>query len=194
MKFLLFLERIYDFQIVMHSSGKIDVNYRTMFGQVASSTIGVKSPEGNYGLEVVYNDDFIENDLSLSYNTSKWLSTNLISGNPTQLSSGSTATYSVDVKSSGLGEGIYTGYIVNSTNTAIDSDIFPVMLNIQESLLLGDVTQDGVVDVLDIVLLINIIMGQYTPSSLDLLLSDLNEDGTINVQDCILLINIILTN
>ena len=59
---------------------------------------------------------------------------------------------------------------------------------------LGDVTQDGVVDVLDIVLLINIIMGQYAPSSLDLLLSDLNEDGTINVQDCILLINIILTN
>ena len=131
---------------------------------------------------------------TLKYNTSKWLSTNLISGNPTQLSSGSTATYSVDVNSSGLGEGIYTGYIVNSTNTDIDNDIFPVMLNIQESLLLGDVTQDGVVDVLDIVLLINIIMGQYTPSSLDLLLSDLNEDDTINVQDCILLINIILTN
>ena len=55
-------------------------------------------------------------------------------------------------------------------------------------------TQDGVIDVLDIVLLINIIMDDNAPSNLELLLSDLNEDGTINVQDCILLINIILFN
>jgi len=188
------LERIYDFQIIIHSSGKIDINYRTMFGEVASSTIGVKSPEGNYGLEVVYNDEFIQDNLSVSYNTSKWLSTNLLSGNSTQLSYGSTATYSVDVNSSNLDEGIYMGYVVNSTNAINSTDIFPVMLNIQENLLIGDITQDGVIDVLDIVLLINIIMGEYTPSSLDFLLSDLNEDGTINVQDCILLINIILTN
>ena len=133
-------------------------------------------------------------NLSVSYNTSKWLSTNLLSGNSTQLSYGSTATYSVDVNSSNLDEGIYMGYVVNSTNAINSTDIFPVMLNIQESLLIGDITQDGVIDVLDIVLLINIIMGEYTPSSLDFLLSDLNEDGTINVQDCILLINIILTN
>ena len=75
-----------------------------------------------------------------------------------------------------------------------NTDIFPVILNTQDSFLLGDVTQDGVLDVLDIVLLINIIMGQHSPSSLDFILSDLNEDGAINVQDCILLINIILNS
>ena len=64
----------------------------------------------------------------------------------------------------------------------------------QESQDSGDVTQDGVIDVLDIVLLINIIMDDSAPSNLELLLSDLNEDGNINVQDCILLINIILSN
>ena len=188
------LERLYDFQIIIYPSGKIDINYRTMFGEIASSTIGIKSPEGEYGLEVVHNDNFMENNLSLSFNTSKWLSTNLLSGNPTQLTYGSIATYSVDVNTDNLEDGVYTSYIVSSTNAINNTDIFPVILNTQDSFLLGDVTQDGVLDVLDIVLLINIIMGQYNPSSLDFILSDLNEDGTINVQDCILLINIILTS
>jgi len=188
------LERIYDFQIVIYPSGKIDMNYRSMFGEIASSTIGIKSPDGNYGLEVIHNDSFMSNNLSVSYNTSKWLSTSLLSGNSTQLAYGLTATYSVNVNTDDLEEGIYTSYVVNSTNAMNNTDIFPVILNTQDSFLLGDVTQDGVLDVLDIVLLISIIMGQHSPSSLDFILSDLNEDGSINVQDCILLINIILNS
>ena len=46
---------------------------------------------------------------------------------------------------------------------------------------------------IDVVLSIQIIMGEYDPSSLEELLGDLNEDGTINVQDIILLVNIILS-
>ena len=54
--------------------------------------------------------------------------------------------------------------------------------------LLGDINQDGSVNVLDIVSLINIILDE-TPSNES---SDINEDGTINVLDIVLLVNIIL--
>ena len=55
----------------------------------------------------------------------------------------------------------------------------------------GDLTQDQNVDILDVVVMVNLIMGG-TPSSSDLFIGDLNQDGLINIQDIILLINIIL--
>jgi len=63
---------------------------------------------------------------------------------------------------------------------------------INVSILLGDINQDNVIDVLDIVLIINFILGQDNPSIEEEIASDLNSDGTINIQDIILIINIIL--
>ena len=54
---------------------------------------------------------------------------------------------------------------------------------------LGDLNEDGVINILDIVLLVNIILSSdYTSNS------DMNADGTINVLDVVLLINIVLGN
>ena len=63
---------------------------------------------------------------------------------------------------------------------------------INESIVLGDINQDSVIDILDIVLIINFILGQENPNLTEEIASDLNNDGTINIQDIILLINIIL--
>ena len=57
------LERVYDFQVILYPSGKIDVNYREMLGNTESATIGIIDADGNYGLEVIYNDIFIEDEL-----------------------------------------------------------------------------------------------------------------------------------
>ena len=70
----------------------------------------------------------------------------------------------------------------------------PITLNTQSSFLLGDLNQDGIIDVLDAVRMVSIIMGDYIPNSLDELLGDLNEDSVINVQDVVLIVNIILSN
>ena len=53
----------------------------------------------------------------------------------------------------------------------------------------GDVNDDGDVDVLDVVILINIILGFDDPNYA----GDLNDDGTIDVIDVVLLVNIILS-
>jgi len=58
-------------------------------------------------------------------------------------------------------------------------------------LMLGDVNDDGVVNVLDVVLLVNSILNG--DSANDYPQADLNEDGLLNVLDVVLLVNIILS-
>ena len=55
----------------------------------------------------------------------------------------------------------------------------------------GDVNTDEQINVLDIVMLVNMILGSETPNYQ---LGDLNDDGSLNVLDVILIINLILDN
>ena len=59
---------------------------------------------------------------------------------------------------------------------------------------LGDVNTDSVINVLDIVLVVNFVLGTDNPSNIQNNLSDINSDGIINVLDIILLVNIIIGN
>ena len=58
----------------------------------------------------------------------------------------------------------------------------------------GDVNQDETIDILDLVLIMNNILGANTLSQLEFYASDINEDSIINIQDIIIIINIILNN
>ena len=55
--------------------------------------------------------------------------------------------------------------------------------------LIGDVNQDGIVNVLDIILTVNIVLGNSEFSSN----ADINQDNLINVLDIVSLVNIILS-
>ena len=57
---------------------------------------------------------------------------------------------------------------------------------------LGDVNQDELLNVLDVVTLINIILNLIEPTSIQALAADVNQDGTLNVLDIVNLINLIL--
>ena len=57
---------------------------------------------------------------------------------------------------------------------------------------LGDINADATINVLDIVILVNIIIGTQSPSEMEQLSADMNEDGMINVQDIVLLVNSII--
>ena len=56
----------------------------------------------------------------------------------------------------------------------------------------GDVNFDGVVDILDIVLIINIVFELYEPTDDEFIVSDINNDGLIDILDVVMIINIIL--
>ena len=57
--------------------------------------------------------------------------------------------------------------------------------------LAGDLNQDQNVDILDVVVMVNLILGG-SPTPTELFIADLNTDGFLNIQDIILLVNIIL--
>jgi hypothetical protein len=57
----------------------------------------------------------------------------------------------------------------------------------------GDINDDDVIDILDIVILVNAIMGTTELTMVQSYAADLNGDGNINIQDIILTINIILS-
>ena len=70
----------------------------------------------------------------------------------------------------------------------------PLTYFVEESVtLLGDLNQDSVLSVLDLILLINIILGNEEPTSSQLLIGDLNQDSIINILDIVLMVNLILS-
>ena len=57
----------------------------------------------------------------------------------------------------------------------------------------GDVNGDELIDILDIIMIVNSIMGEIDLTPIQFLAADLNENGMINVLDIIQLVNIILS-
>jgi len=77
---------------------------------------------------------------------------------------------------------IDTEWMIYEINSLIDST----------NGLLGDINQDSIINVLDIISLINFVLGSDIPTSDEMMLSDLNQDGIINVLDIVSLVNLIL--
>ena len=147
------------------------------------STIGIESPDGNTGVQYLFNNI-----------------------------SGSGANWPVDV----LNENGYTVYHLNqelaikfTTNHTVDdenliilgcTDEFAMNYNPDanddddscEYYPVGDLNQDVLVDILDIIILIDIIMGDI-PSEYEQWMGDQNEDGLIDVLDIVMIIECIMT-
>ena len=56
---------------------------------------------------------------------------------------------------------------------------------------LGDVNNDELINILDVIAIVNMILGQ---SNIDLSTADMNQDGILNVLDITILLNLILNN
>ena len=75
---------------------------------------------------------------------------------------------------------------LNPLNGCFDVDVFQTPV---QDFPYGDLNLDGVVNILDVVVMVNIVIGV----ELELSGSDLNQDGIVNVLDVVLLINVILS-
>ena len=70
---------------------------------------------------------------------------------------------------------------------------FPIIFEVNDiQVLLGDLNQDEIIDILDVVMCVSIIMEMIEPSAYETIASDLNGDEETNVQDVIMMINLIL--
>ena len=84
---------------------------------------------------------------------------------------------------------------VETARIATNETIRTLIHHLDESTYVpGDSNSDSIVDVLDLIQVINHILGNIELQSIQFLASDINEDSIINIQDVILIINIILNN
>ena len=70
-----------------------------------------------------------------------------------------------------------------------DSHIETIIIG---NILTGDMNEDTILNVLDIVILANLAISLDPPTSLELNVGDLNGDGILNVLDIVILVNLIL--
>ncbi|MDP6936757.1 MAG: C25 family cysteine peptidase [Candidatus Marinimicrobia bacterium] len=180
----------YDFQFVLHSTGDIDLNYREMTGYTSSATIGMQNANGSSGLHIAYNNSYAESDKSIhirKMDNADWLS---LSGNLSgTLMENESAVIDLNLNAEGLSEGEYSANLHLHSN-AQSSLTFPVLLSVVDdgNMVLGDINGDGEINVLDVVGLVNSILGggEYLPAG------DMNQDGTNDILDVVTLVNAIL--
>ena len=80
--------------------------------------------------------------------------------------------------------------LVYSHSSSYNYDV----IELSNRLTLGDINDDGVINVQDIILLINHILGENLLYESQLENADVNEDSIINILDIVFVINIILQN
>ncbi len=69
----------------------------------------------------------------------------------------------------------------------------PFSLNTAETVILGDVNQDSILNILDIIEVVDFILGNSNFTEKQMLIGDVLQDGTINVSDILIIIENILS-
>ena len=77
-------------------------------------------------------------------------------------------------------------------STSGDHTYTQVITMSYNDVVLGDLDENGTINILDVVMLVNIVLGVLDPTSQQEISADLNADGTINILDVVQLVNIIL--
>ena len=185
-----FENSFYDFQIVIYKSGEIKFNYNNMTGISDSATIGIQNDSGNSGLQMSYNTQYVENQLTTSVKKNpSWAGINQIenfeiSG---ELLEGSSVNFNIIVENNELAEGDYSASLNISSNASSELS-YPITLISTSSTANGDINGDSLINVIDVVQLVSIALGESNETSS----ADLNDDGVINVLDVIFLVNLVL--
>ena len=79
-------------------------------------------------------------------------------------------------------------------STSGDHTYTQVITMSYNDVVLGDLDGNGTINILDVVLLVNIVLGVLDPTSQQEISADLNADSTINILDVVQLVNMILSS
>ena len=174
----------YDFQIVLYPSGKIDINYRNLIGDYDAS-VGIQK-NSNIGSQFIFGDDNLSNNFNLTFEKSpEWLS---INPNQGTVIAGQSDIINLNINTSDLVDASYEAFVNINSNGGSVSLPFSLIVN---GAVLGDVNNDELINILDVIAIVNMILGQ---SNIDLSTADMNQDGILNVLDITILLNLILNN
>ena len=104
------------------------------------------------------------------------------------LSVGESEIIELGITTNGLDNGNeYLGDIIVASNADTEPILIPIRLNIIEDNIQGDINGDGLLNIQDIILIVNMVLsGDYST------LADMNGDGTVNILDVVQVVFIIM--
>jgi hypothetical protein len=104
------------------------------------------------------------------------------------LNLGESEMIQVGITTNGLENGNeYRGDIIVASNADTEPILIPISLNIIEDNIQGDINGDGLLNIQDIILIVNMVLsGDYST------LADMNGDGTVNILDVVQVVFIIM--
>ncbi|MBN1326410.1 MAG: choice-of-anchor D domain-containing protein, partial [Candidatus Cloacimonetes bacterium] len=127
----------YDFQTILYPDGEILFQYRSVSGDTDTVTIGIQDDEGNIGLQVVFNSDYVENELAVRIKKIiEWIDVYPSSG---IIGSGLTVPVNITVTSAELGLGEYLCNLMISSNDP-DNNLLILPVNLIVAGELPDIT------------------------------------------------------
>jgi len=88
--------------------------------------------------------------------------------------------------------GSYVVSLIITNIYGMESEPHTESIQLGSNIMPGDINSDSMLNVLDIVLVVNFILGSDTPSASEFSAADLNSDGTLNILDVVTLTNLIL--
>ena len=162
-----------------------------MTGNYNSATIGLQNAQGSSGLQMAYNSNYVHNNLTTNIQKApSWVGINQLDNYEVsgEINSGLSESINIIAQNDGMAEGIYNAYL-NIASNASELESFLIELISSGNGLQGDVNGDMIVNVLDVIQVVNMALGEQDP---DYNSADINQDGVINVLDVIQIVNIIL--
>ena len=91
--------------------------------------------------------------------------------------------------------GLQYSYDNNYPNAAMvlhDNDALLITTTTNSNYMLGDINADEEINILDVVMMVNIVLGIIEPDGYEAQVADYNEDGQINILDVVQLVNLII--
>jgi hypothetical protein len=116
------------FQIILLANGEIIYQYANVVGTLNSATVGMENSGGTTGLQVVYNNTYIHNNLAVLFTQDRisWLSTNKLDG---AVFPGDSARVKVQIHPRTTHPGNYTAKL-RVTGNSFDTVFASVALNV----------------------------------------------------------------
>lgn len=134
----------YTFQVTLKASGEIIYQYLSVTGVLNSATIGIEDPAGVDGLEVVYNADYVHDELAVRISRgASWLNESPVSGT---VSPDGNREILITADATGLESGSYSAIIIVTGNDPDNPEVqIPVTMNVGASSMTGiESHQEGI--------------------------------------------------
>ena len=184
----------YDFQAVLFPDGQIKFNYREMIGDINSATIGIQNSTGEEGVTISVNSILVHDEYSIKVQgRPNWLDISPLNG---LVETNQNSQLDFIFNSAAMLGGTYEYIETIKTNDFHNSSInIPISLTVSSDpcsgIYPGDMNDDQVWNVLDVILAINLIL-YGTDNECDEIIADMNDDQSIDILDIVLIVNTIL--